>query len=319
MGLKKDYPRSDDGRDNAMTIAKKRKDDIGPSQTVLSDDTCDKLDELQPKLIANRADVKDKEQTHANAVLSVEVYMEKMKSKVSHGLQLVVFKVVDKDTGFTEDILVLYNMPKDGRLPNMGSEEEIIEAANNFIDGETKRVALGGNALSDIRKADVQAMMDHVVTGRTDRQSAKDDLISSQAILQATREQVDLLIRQMWGDIEHAAQNLSKGARHDFGETWGMSFVHVPGYGTLNVQTLDSESKLPLAGVSLRIGAPDGKSGSKAVTNEHGEQILESRNFKPTHIVAEYPLYQKLALPITLVEDEEVSVVMHLVKKPKNP
>jgi hypothetical protein len=314
MGYQVQLPRTDDDREAALNIAKQRKDDPPPSGNVFSLTTSNLLDAEQPKFILVRKALHDAEENDHQAIEIFNPLLQKLKSKSSHGLQLINFKVSDLDTGFTPATRLLYAMDLEGRLPAMNTEDEIIQAANNFITGETVRVAQGGTALADITKASVEALLTDVNAKRLIKQATANALSEAHLNIAAERLIVDPLIKTMWGDIEHAAQGMPVGARHEFCISWGMTFVHTPGVATVNVRTEDIDSGQPLAGVALRIGKPDGTGGTKAVTNNHGEAIMESKNFQLTAIIAELALYDTLVKEMTLTEDETLHLVLKMKK-----
>ena len=53
----------------------------------------------------------------------------------------------------------MYMLDSTHKLPDMTTEAEIVQTTNNFINGETLRVAAGGTLLADITKASAQALL----------------------------------------------------------------------------------------------------------------------------------------------------------------
>jgi hypothetical protein len=314
MGYKRQLPRTDDARQSILTTAKLRKDDLPPEENPFSQENSDALDAEQPKFMTLRNLVFKAKSKDNDATVAFVNTLQKLKNLASHGLQLINFKVIDQAEGFTEATRKFYGMDLSGHLPRLGTEDEIIHAATDFIDGETARIAEGGTPLLDITKASVVAMLETVEEKRVAKQTTGNALANSQTNLAKERKTVNRLIKLMWSDIEHAAQKMPRGERHEFCINWGMDFVHIPGFATLNVRVIDAESGLPLVGVQLRIGKPGLKDGAKATTNFHGQQIMKSKNFKPTCINASLMGYDTLAKEICLEEDKTTDIVLKMKK-----
>jgi hypothetical protein len=314
MGYKRQLPRTDDARQSILNTAKLRKDGPPPIVNVISQENSDALDAEQPKFVILRNLVFEaKAKDHAATSAFVNA-LQRLKNLTSHGLQLVNFKVIDEAEGFTEATRKLYGMDLSGHLPAMTTEDEILHTTTDFIDGETARIAEGGTPLLDITKASVVALLETVEEKRFAKQTSGNLLANSQTNLAKERNIVDRLIKLMWSDIEHAAQKMPRGERHEFGISWGMDYKHTPDPATLNVRVIDAESGLSLGGVKLRIGKPGKKDGTKATTNFHGQQIMKSKNFKPTYINASLMGYDTLAKEICLEEDKTTDVVLKMKK-----
>jgi hypothetical protein len=316
MAYTRILPETDDSREGSITTSKERKDTVPPEDNVFSEENSDSLDAEQPKFIQCRKDVEQAKEADHNAVVAFEYAINLLKTKSSHGLQLINFLVDDGDTGFTPATRELYGMDLSGHLPPYSSEELILLMADNFINGETARVAGGGTGLTDISKATVVALKADALEKRGVKQATGNVLSHAHTELNNQRIMVDALIPKLWDDIEHAAQGMPEGERHDFCISWGMHFVHVPGTAKLFVRAEDIDTHQILVGVDLRIGKPEGTGGAKSTTNFHGEAFMVTKNFEPTSLIAEHPLYERLITPITLAEDEVIDLVMKMKKRP---
>ncbi|MEI8203474.1 MAG: hypothetical protein WCH34_10710 [Bacteroidota bacterium] len=314
MSYVRELPTSDDGRDAAMSTAKQRKDD--PNTTnILSQANSDNLDIRYPLLLQKISIFQSSEQTYRNCVINFDKKIVKIKHKSSHGLQLVRFKIVDEDAGWDLSTYSYYMLPKDGHLPPMGTEDEIIQMAKNFINGETARIGDGGIALVDIKKVDVAAMLVELNALRLAKQDALDAMIQAQMDLAEERALVDKLIESMWGDIEHASQDMPKSTAHEFNMTWGMKFSHVPDAGIVNIKTEDFDTHEIIIGVSLRIGSPKGKGGAKGSSNQFGVDSIETLNLGDTHLIATHLVYNDTIVPIKVEEGKAINITVKMKKK----
>ena len=314
MGHQKKIPETDDARIASLSTTKNRIASVAPSDNIISEINTIILMALLPEILSRRIQGQSAEQALHSAVAGVKEVHESIKSRTSHGFQLVNFQIDDKIEGWSPDTRTLYFLNLDGRLPSMNSENEILQAAHNFIDGETARTTPTGTLLTDISKAQVLALLNDLDAKIVVRQDAKTALIEAQMAFDEKRAEADVLIPKLWGDIEHASQDMESGTAHDFNTIWGMQFEHVPGYGIVNVKVEDEDTHLILAGVELRVGAAIGKGGAKAKTNEFGVATIKSQNFNKTNLVAKLITHLDSVTDIQLIEDETINVVVKMKK-----
>ncbi|MEI8203244.1 MAG: hypothetical protein WCH34_09550 [Bacteroidota bacterium] len=314
MGNTKKIPNSDDGRVGTLTKTKDRIAHVDPADNPVSDENTSAINSDTPDFIALRNEVHVCEEEFHGKVSAYSKIIFKLKNKASHGLQLVDFKIIDEDSGFTPSTRSLYGLTLDGKLPSMNNEEEIIQAANNFVNGETARVAAGGTLLTDIKKSDVVGLLAQLNSANNERQDAKTDLINAQIDLADKRKTIDELIPKVWGDIEHASQNMPAGAQHEYQLLWGIEFEHTPDYGFVSIKVEDIDTHAVLPGASLRIGNPSGKGGAKATTDNFGTSKMKSKNFEKTSLIVELALYDRVVVEIQIVENDTIYVVVKMKK-----
>ncbi len=314
--MRKKLPQSDVERESVLLKAKTRKDVAPEGTVVFTEANCDKIDELEPGFKAKRVEVDGANQLHHKKVGLALKDLVALKIKSTNGLKLIVSKVLNNDPGFTKDVYSWYGLSLTGKLFARRTEDEILFGGQCFINGETARVAAGGTLLTDIKKVDVKSLLDASIASRLARSEAQTALTNKLNEQEALRIAVDKLIPSMYRDIDHAAKELPDHLRLAFCIDWGMMFHHIKDCAILNVRTEDVDSHAILAGVELRIGPLKGTSGTKAKSNDMGMIAMKSRNFKPTYLIGNFPLYDTSVMPITLLEGETLTVVLKLKKKP---
>ena len=307
-------PTSDSKREVALSIAKKRKDSLDPSENVISTKNSNLLDILQPSFLQKIILLQQAKKNYRQAILDFNAIIGKLKSKSAHGLLLVKFKIIDKDSGWSPSTFSYYKLPLDGHLPPFTVENEIINMAINFIRGETLRVAAGGMALKDIKKQDVEALLNRLVDLRLAKQVTKDALIAAQLALSAERKIVNELIESMWGDIEHASQDIPKTTANEFNISWGVKYVHLPDYGKVNIKAEDADTQETITGVNFRIGKPNSKGGAKKFKKQFEVVLLRTKKIGNTHLIAEHPLYETTIIPIKTIESETIFIKVKMKK-----
>ncbi len=313
--MQKQIPKTDDKREASLTTAKNRKDGALPADNPFSVANSAALDMHEPLFRAKRNNVSKAEEASHDLVKLLEAAFIRGTNIASHSLQIVNFMIINGKPSWTISSRTFYGLPLGGKLPPMTSHREIIQALTNFIKGETDHIADGGIALKDITKADAEAVLAEINALLQLLADSKEAIVEANKELAAERTEVDALIPLLWSDIEHKAQALTTGARHEYGILWGMQFKNTKGIGIANISVEDEDTHEKLAGIDVRLGSINGKEGTKIVTNLHGEGILESHNLKDTFIVATNISYVTSARPTKLIAGEELTIVIKLKKK----
>ena len=318
MGTVRSLPKTDDERITSANTSKNRFVPIRSTDCPISEDNCTAIITNLPLFQAVLLLVANCESTQHDKVTSCNIVLGKLKNMTSHGLQLVVFKVIDETSGFTEGTLKMYNLDTNGKLPNMTTEGEIVQAANDYINGETSRVAAGGTLLADITRAAVQALLTSFLAKKVEREIASDTLLNAQADLKALRATMDDMFIKVWANIEDASMKLPEGARNTFCTNWGMFFEHKADDAFLNVTVINDGTNEAMPGVSLRIGKPSGKGGAKGVTTNSGTKEMKSKNFEPTFLIAECAGFIREVREVTLVEGQTTDITIRMKRIPKS-
>jgi len=313
--MRKILPTSDSTRETSLTTAKNRKEAVLPADNAFSVSNSAALDVHQPLFVAKRNNVSKAEEAYHKIVKLLDEAYDKAKSLASHGFQLANFMIIDGKPSWTVSCRTFYGMTLNGNLPSMNSHSEIVKALTNFIKGETEHIDDGGIALKDITKEEAEEALIDINAKLVTLGDSKEAIIEANKALTIERTSVDALIPLLWSDIEHKAQALTTGARHEYGILWGMQYKNTKGIGILNVSVEDIDTHEKLAGINLRYGTQTGKDGIRAITNLHGEAILESHNLDDAFLVASNILYDTLARPTILVAGEELTILIKLKKK----
>ncbi len=319
MGAEKKYPRSDDAKEQSLTKTKEKHNAVPVGTSVLSTANAAFLLSILPLFISKRTAADNANEDYHNASQAVAEGGQLLKSMTSAGMQLLGLKIFNHFADYPPSTFTLYKMPLSGKLPPMGSEAEILQAGDDFIGGETTRVAAGGTALVDISKSDVETLRDDFIDKQTTRNITFEASVKAQQQLKKYRDEVvDPLIVNLWSDITRASQGMTPGAARDFETSWGMIFGSGTGKGSIMVLVINaSEGEMPMGGVSVRVGAPDGKAGAKATTNAMGIAILESSNYDPTFVNVEIPGFVKQSISVTIIEGEQITLTVRMVRTPR--
>ncbi len=315
MSTERIYPKSDEDRLSSLTNMKARKDGTQPVDAVFTIANGVALDALQP-IFANKLTLMlAAEELYHEKVAIFDAILAKTERRSAHGLHLANIQIDDEIAGWPPSVRSSYNLPLGGKVPPIKNEQDVVDQATNFINGETARVAAGGTALVDINKAEIQTLLTALNVARLARQAAKNALQVIRTDMITRREAADLLIPALWGDIDHAALKVAVGSRREFSETWGILYKNIKETAIINAKAVDSVSGIIIRGVNLSIGPLKGKRTTVAVTNDYGVAEIETHKYKETFLIAENPNYEPEYTPIELKPGESVSIVIRMKYK----
>ena len=312
MSLTKINPRSDDARATALTSAKTRKDSVLPADNVISAANSAALDLEEALFKTLKESVDVLEAAFHEAVGTCNDTFAKTKNRVSHGFQILNFQIDDEILGWKISDRSFYSLNLNGHLPPMGSETQIVQAANNFIIGETKRIAAGGTPMTMVTKAEVEILLALLNDNLIDRSNKKSALSDAIQLIVEHRPITDELIDNIWSDVENGGHKLEAPARREYAALWGVVYKSIKEVATLNVKAVDSVTGVIIRGVNLSIGPLKGKHTTVAITNDYGVATIETRKFEATNLIAENSNYEFYSETIELSQGEEKSIVIRM-------
>ena len=155
---------------------------------------------------------------------------------ISHFIQVLNLAVIRGEIKRSQKELYKLD-PKSDSLPDLGSEEGLMEWGQNIIDGENQRTAAGGFAIYNptINKVKVHYEMfkedytNHQLHKRTHNRVFEDT--------ETLRKQADEIILDMWDQIEAFYKDELPYARLQKCQAYGMIYYYRTGEAKLTPQT----------------------------------------------------------------------------------
>lgn len=111
------------------------------------------------------------------------------------------------------------------RVPHLNSEEEIIEWGNKLIEGERKRRMEGLNPITNPTVAVLKVHYDKFLEYYNYQKSLKKRSQRAQEQLNQMRAQVDLVIQQIWNEVEDTYGDLPEEMRREKASDYGLVYV----------------------------------------------------------------------------------------------
>lgn len=251
-------PNSQATRDAALTTCKNKMDATDPAQLPFAAAKGAQLTTEQPAyhgLIAAANSAKA-DQTGQSAV--VAPLLRTARFWVSHGYQALINACIRGQFG--NSVKNFYGLSLDAKGgPELSSESEVIQAATTYNDGETARVAAGGDPITFPAVADINTHVDAFKAAQQVQSAFKTAYDNAQEALAAANTNVDLLILQLWNSIEATYDTGDKPSLRRKAREWGV--VYVPSAGETPTgedysvvgEIKDAVTELPLQHVEVTL------------------------------------------------------------------
>ena len=155
---------------------------------------------------------------------------------ISHFIQVLNLAVIRGEIKRTQKELYKLD-PKSNALPDLSTEEGLMEWGQNIIDGENKRTAAGGFAIYNpaINKVKVHYEMfkeeytSHMLHKKTHNRVFEDT--------ETLRKQADEIILNIWDQVEAFYKDELPFAKLQKGQAYGMIYYYRTGEAKLTPQT----------------------------------------------------------------------------------
>jgi len=201
MAITRNLPSTNISFNRALQKGKKKNDDTPPLERFLSTDTQNRLNLLAPNYKGKMLIVNQKEATSINATSLKNISLGKLEMKTSHFLQ--VFNLTVAEGIATPGDRAYYGMSaSSGAIPLLGSEAQIVEAAEKVVSGEPARVAAGGTANPFPLVADVALLLTDFQTKSGLHSTAAQALDTAQETVTALNTEALGVVKKVWDEVE---------------------------------------------------------------------------------------------------------------------
>ncbi len=218
------------------------------------------------------------------------------------GVQRGVFAVGD---------LAYYGLDENGTLPDMSSEEKILEVAQKIVDGDINRMAVAGAvAMSMPTAAEVKAKKIALADARTATNNALDALKQAQIACNALNGAADELIRFLQGEIETHFSNLPRATMRDEARLWGMKYAKSGSNKKVTGVVTDAANGLAIEGALVHFA----NGLNEDETTVAGAYAINTTLMDVQDLIAEHPLYKTYTEPQTLVEGTNPVINISMVR-----
>ncbi len=210
---------------------------------------------------------------------------------------------------FSISVLSMYGLETSGNIPVMDSEQQIKDAAVAFLAGDAERMLVAGAvALAFPTIAEVQAAYDAYILNDGLANAATENLKTANRNVKILNSEADQVLNLAHTEIEGNYINEEPETMRAEARLWGMIYVRKGSdkQVAVHVTDIDTGLNLPDVDVSFKNGNNSG------TTNAAGITVFNTTLMDVQEIDADHPLYLPYAANVTLVENENISIVIQM-------
>ena len=303
MGISRRLPQSNLGRYTALRSALNQHNNAG-ADTVLTNQTVSRLKAIEPQYAAALKNDTIAEAQSADAGNAKTTAQAACRIYASHGLQTIIMAVQRGEMPLAT--LLLYRMDESTpSLPGLGTEQEVVAAAENFLNGEAARTAAGGTPLPMPTAVQVQAKLEIFNRALDNQNTAQINLKKQEATVEALNTEANGVIKKVWDEAETFYNEQPDETRRANCRLWGVVYV--------------SDVRISITGVVLKIangqaqGVEDAtitlvQSNETTTTKTNGLFELKSGYTGAATITIEAPALQTITLQQNIDGTDDINL-----------
>lgn len=217
-------PNTDAARIKAMKLAYSKAKELPPFKLAFSQSLFQRLQSFMPLFEKN---VSESKQTYANKVNKSKDYQQALRKArlyISHFLQVMNMAIQRGEQ--QPAIREFFGIdPNNSRLPNLISEESVLEWGEKLIKGEQERIKRGMTPVTNPTIAVVRVRYEQfkeTYHAHKIMQKSSSRYVSELAQLRKTADEIIALI---WDDVEKTFANLPEDLRREKCNEYGLVYV----------------------------------------------------------------------------------------------
>lgn len=217
-------PNTDNARIKALKRAFEKGTDLPPFKLAFSQAMFQQVKSLLPNFENAISEHRNAMNLHAEKNKDYHLKMKKAKLYISHFIQVVDMAIARGEQ--QPELRIQYGLVEDERkLPNLGTDEEIIETGTKLIDGERARKLKGFSPITNPTIAVVQVHFDKFLDACNNQKGLKRRSQLAQENLADIREKIDAVIQQVWNEVEDTFNDLPEEIRREKSAEYGVVYV----------------------------------------------------------------------------------------------
>lgn len=314
-----DRPDSNPTRTSALNAIKTRRDALPPTELPFTSAAIAWLDTFYPNFNLavtelNRTKAEQTAQTVVVAQLRVAARMW-----VSHGYHGVINATFRGE--YLRTALSYYGLDNNAKgAPEMGTDQSILDASNAYVNGETARIAAGGNAMPFPAQGDIMTRVTAFQNSNIVQGTLKGAYDLSQENMALLNVETDQLLLRLWNEIEAVYDKGDKPSMRRKAREWGVVYVPSPGeipgpdeYSVKGTVT-DQLTAMPLADVVMSL---DG-TNVLVTTDSEGHYYLPFTTAGNYTLRASKEGYMDYLQPVTIADNTlpEVNIALKREEPP---
>lgn len=263
MSISRRLPSTNIGRFSALDAAKRKLDSTDAADIVLSANTISRLNILYPLY-------KEAYETRT-AVLGIQTSATEAANQdrsnsrtyISHFVQ--VFNLGVERKKYPAEHRSFYGLGiNNGSVPTLTAEADILLWGNNLIKGDAKRLAAGGEPMSNPSIAELETVYNKMLQSIDAQSSKKDTYDKAQEALETLNPEADKLILRIWNEIDTAYDEHEAASRRRKAREWGVVYSSITSIIALTGVVLNALDNSPIAQAKVHLLETDTSSKTDA-------------------------------------------------------
>lgn len=217
-------PNTDNARIKALNSAFEKGTDLPPFKLAFSQSMFQQVKSLLPNFENAISEHRNAMNLHAEKNKDYHQKMKKAKLYISHFIQVIDMAITRGE--LNPEIRVQYGLNEEERkLPNLNTEEEVIETGKKLIEGERSRKLKGLAPITNPTIAVVQVHYDKFFDAYNNQKGLKRRAGLAQENLAELREEADAVIQHIWNEVEETFDDLPEEVRREKSADYGVVYV----------------------------------------------------------------------------------------------
>lgn len=190
-----------------------------------SQQTLEKLQTFYPHFMGAIRQLNISKQNQFDRSKEYGEIFRKAKLYISHFLQVVNFAILRGE--MKPEVVEYYGLAANSKAtPPLNLEAHVMTWGERLIEGEQRRIKNGGSPIYSPSIALVKVHYEEFVEAYRHQKMLQN--ITNRASLRVSemREQADLLIQEMWNEVENSLAHLSDDEKRDKASEYGIVYVY---------------------------------------------------------------------------------------------
>lgn len=194
-------------------------------QLAFSQQTLEKLQVFYPQFLGAIRQLNISKQNQFDRSKEYGEIFRKAKLYLSHFLQVVNFAIAREE--MKPEMIEFYGLKVNSRAtPPLNLEAHVLTWGERIIEGEQKRVMKGGSPIYSPSIALVKVHYEEFKEAYRQQKMLQNITNRSSVRVAELREQADLLIQQMWNEVENSLIHLSDDEKRERAQRYGIVYVY---------------------------------------------------------------------------------------------
>lgn len=190
-----------------------------------SQQTLEKLQTFYPHFLGAIRQLNLSKQNQFDRSKEYGEIFRKAKLYISHFLQVVNFAILRGE--MKPEVIEFYGLKANTKAtPPLNLEANVMTWGERVIEGEQKRIKSGGSPIYSPSIALVKVHYEEFVQAYRHQKMLQNNTNRASAKVSEMREQADVLIQEMWNEVESSLSHLSDDEKREKASEYGVVYVY---------------------------------------------------------------------------------------------